>query len=401
MREFLNNYYMDDMIQRMFTFWILVLSVFYGNQLAYLAEDIDVVKAWCISIYLLILSSFLLIEEAYSIFIPWLRKLVLVQLLIRIPGVGLWILAIYLKGARAIGPIIGATLWEYICPLLLDSPLADRLTPGDYKKALDVNHFSARMGNFFIIVVGEGVLQLIKDGPLSRGFNSTTGTMIWVLLIYFNLSFIYFFHDGSKTYLPAVRHKGWKFLIYVFWHIPLFASLLTFVASVMFIIRHQREQNYSQQKGEAELTPEQIYHYTYNAVWTCASSLAIVVLSMLVLALLEKPLDKPGTLKIDNRYIRMAGRVIYIVLVLCLPIKSHINPALFLGLAGAGLVVMTGWEWNSSLEKGGSFIEPRGLTLMMSHELRGKKQVAVAHGEAEDHRHLRGIFEFVAAPNRV
>lgn len=396
MREFLNNYYMEDMIQRMFTFWILVLSVFYGNQLAYLPEDIDSVKVWCISTYLIILGSFLLIEEGYSIFIPWLRKLVLVQVLIRIPGVGLWIAGIYLNGPRAIGPIVAAILWEYACPMLLDSPLADRLTPGDYKKALDVTHFSTRMANFFIIVLGEGVLQLIKDGPLGRGLNGTTGTMTWVLLIYFNFSFLYFFRDGSRTYLPAVRRKGWKFLIFIAWHIPLFASLLTFVAAVMFILRHQNEQNYSQQqlKSQPELTPEQVTSYTYNAVWTCASSLSIIVLSMLGLALLDKPLDKPGTLRVDNRYVRMGGRVVYILIILCLPIKKNINPALFLGIAGAGLVLLTIYEWNSSLEVGGGFIEPKGLTLMMSHELKGKREVAVAHGEAEDHQHLRRKFEF-------
>jgi low temperature requirement protein LtrA len=400
MREFLNNYYMDDLAQRFFTFWVLALSVFYGNQLAYLAEDIDTMKVWCISTYLLILGSFTMIEEVYSIWIPWLRKLVLVQTLIRIPGVALWIAGIYLNGRKAIGPVLAAIVWEYICPALLDSPLADRLTPGHYKKALDVNHFSSRMASFFIIVLGEGVLQLIKDGPLGRGLNRTTGTMTLVLLIYFNFSFLYFFRDGSRTYLPAVRGKGWRFLIFVACHIPMFASLLTFVASVMFILRHQNLQNYSQQKTESKLTPEEVTSYTHNAIWTCASSISIVVLSMLALAFLDIPLDKPGTLRIDNRYIRMGGRVVYITIIMCVPIKTNIDPAVFLAVAAAGLVALTMWEWNSSLEKGGGFIEPKGITLMMSHELKGKRQVAVAHGEADDHHFLRRNFELKGAMGR-
>lgn len=393
MRSFLNNYYMDDMLQRIFTFWILVLSVFYGNQLAYLAEDINVVKVWCISVYLFIHSSFLLVEEVYSIFIPWLRKLVLMQLLVRLPGVGFWILGIYLDGAKAIGPILAAILWEYICPIFLDSPLAERFTPSEYKKALDVNHFTTRMANFFVIVLGEGVLQLVNNGPLGRGINGLTATMTWVLGIYFNFSFLYFVRDGSKTYIPAVRRKGWRALAFVSCHIPLFSSLLTFVASVMFIIRHQNEQNYTQQENEAELTPGQIRDYTENAVWTCASSLAIIMFSFLCLALLDQPLDKPGTLRIDNRYIRLAGRPAYIILIMLLPLKPHLDPQIFLGVAAAGLVALTVWEWNSCLEKGGGFIEPRGITLMMSTELKGKRQVAVAHGEAEEHRHLRTKFE--------
>jgi hypothetical protein len=61
---------------------------------------------------------------------------------------------------------------------------------------------------------------------------------------------------------------------------------------------------------------------------------------------------------------------------------------------------LTMWEWNSSLEKGGGFIEPKGITLMMSHELKGKRQVAVAHGEADDHHFLRRNFELKGAMGR-
>ena len=388
MREFLNNYYMDDMVQRIFQFWVLVLSVFYGNQLAYLPEDIEVVKCWAITVYLIIHSSFLMIENVYSIWIPWLRKLCLFGLILRLPGVGLWVGAIFVPGIRAAGLIIGAIFWEYMCPLIMDSRLVDRLTPMEYKKALDLNHFQSRMANFFIIVLGEGVLQLITNGPLGLGLNVNTGNMSWVLMIYYAFSFLYFIRDGSKTYMPAVRHGGWRFLAFVWWHIPLFSSLLCFVASVMFILRHQYEVN-DHQKNQEALTGKELDRYIYRAVWTCATSLAIIMLALLVLALLDKPMDKKGTLRVDNRYIRLGSRVVYIIVILCLPI-APMSPDLFLGIAGFGLVVVSVYEWNCCLEKGGGFIEPRGLTLMMNHELKGNKQVtvkhvAVSHGDIDDH----------------
>ena len=336
-----------------------------------------------ISTYLIIHSSFLLIEEIYSIFIPWLRKLCIFGLIIRLPGIGFWIAAIYMPGAKAIGPVLAAIVWEYLCPLIIDSSLADRLTPIEYKRALDVNHFQSRMANFFVIVLGEGVLQLIKNGPLGRGLNATTGSMAFVLVIYYAFSFLYFVRDGSKMYIPAVRHKGWRFLTFVFWHIPLFAALLSFVASVMFILQHQYERN--DQQNQETLSEEEIQRYLYRAIWTCATSLAIINFSMLVLALLDQPLDKPGTLRVDNRYIRLAGRIVYIIIILCVPSTPHLSPSLFLGIAGIGVVFLTIYEWNACLERGGGFIEPRGLTLMMNRELKGKKPVAVPHGDVEDH----------------
>lgn len=369
MREFLNNYYMDDMVQRAFTFWILVLSVFYGNQLAYLTEDIDAVKTWLISAYLVVLGSFLAIEMVYSIFIVWLRKLVFFQWVLRMPSVGLWIAAINLKEWRAIGPIVGAIVWEYIVPLLIDSTLTDKLTPVEYRKALDINHFQSRLSSFFIIILGEGVLQLVKDGPLGRGLDDTTGAMVWVLLIYYEYSFLYFNRDGSQKFIPAATHRGRKTLAWVFWHVPLFASILTFAAGVMFIIRHQPDASLgTTDGGEQEQIPgEELNDYIQRAIWTCASSVSVVMLSLTIIALLDTSLDEPGTLKISNRYIRLSMRVVYMAVVLTLPL-AHVSATLFLGMVAMMLLVVSIWEWNVSLDRGGALIEPKGLNLMLSRE---------------------------------
>jgi hypothetical protein len=372
MREFLNNYYMDDVVQRAFTFWILVLSVFYGNQLAYLTEDIDGTKVWIISTYLVILGSFLTIEMIYSIFIVWLRKVVFFQWLLRGPSVGLWITAINLSGTRAIGPIVVAIAWEYMCPVLLDTRLADKFTPIEYRKALDIHHFQSRLVSFFIIILGEGVLQLVKDGPLGRRLHGTTGSMVWILLIYYEFSFLYFNRDGSQKFIPAATHRGRKSLVWVFWHVPLFASILTFAASVRFIIQHQPNAPFNSTQGvQGEEIPEdKLPDNFYRAVWTCASSLSIIMLSMTVLALLDKSLDEPDKLKVNNRYIRLSMRAVFMVVILCIPITPHLNPQLFLGLAAMMLLIVSLWEWNVSLDRGGALIEPKGLSSMLSRELK-------------------------------
>ncbi|OAP61237.1 hypothetical protein AYL99_03438 [Fonsecaea erecta] len=375
MREFLNNYYMDDMVQRAFTLWVLVLSVFYGNQLAYLTENIDEVKQWVISTYLVIFGAFGLIELAYSVFIKWLRKLVILQTILRLRSIALWVVAIEVSGARAIGPVCGAIFWEYLCPVIIESQLTETLTPIEVRKALDVHHFQSRMSNFFIIILGEGVLQLIKDGPLGLGLRGSTGDMVWILLIYYEFSFLYFNRDGSMTFVPAATHKGKKTLTWVFWHIPLFSSILTFASSVMFIIRHQPDAPYTSSpaagaSSEGQIAPDDLPRYMYRAVWTCATSLGIIMLSMTALALLDKSLDEPATLKINNRYIRLSGRAVFIVVIVCVPATPNIGAGLFLGIAACMLLGVTVWEWNVGLDRGGALIEPLGLTHMMSRELK-------------------------------
>ena len=382
MREFLNNYYMDDMTQRCFTFWILFASVFYGNQLAFLSEDLDDVKIWLISIYLIIHASFLTIEMVYSFFIVWLRKLVFFQWVLRMPSLALWMTAVRLKGARAIGPIFGAIVWEYLVPVIIDSKWAEKLTPIEHKKALDTHHFQSRFSSFFIIILGEGVLQLVKDGPLGVHLQSRAGIMAFVLLIYYELSFLYFNRDGSQRFVPAATSKrGWKTLFWVFWHIPLFASILTFAASVMFILRHQPDEPFNSPPGEGGTTSsnsnntepiseDRLPGYLYSAIWTCTGSLAMTMFSMTAIALSDKSMDEPGTLKISNRYVRLSMRAVFIAVVMALP-AAHLSVHLYLGILALMLFMVGVWEWNVSLDQGGQIIEPLGLSTMMSRELKG------------------------------
>jgi low temperature requirement protein LtrA len=373
MREFLNNYYMDDMIQRAFTFWILVLSVFYGNQVAYLPEDINQIKNWIISIYLVIHFSFLGIELIYSIFIVWLRKLVFFQWILRMPSLAMWIVAIQLNGWRVIGPIFGAIWWEYICPIIIDSKWADKFTPIEYRKAIDTHHFQSRLSSFFIIILGEGVLQLIKNGPLGSHLHDSVGYMAWVLLIYYEFSFLYFNRDGSRLFIPAASsRRNARTVFWVFCHIPLFGSVLIFAAGVMFILRNQPDAPINSAEGGSEdnpLTGAELMRYIHRAIWTCAISLGTAMLSITAISLCDQSLDEPGTLKITNRYVRLSMRGVFIALVVLLPL-AHIAAQLYLGIVAMMLLVVGIWEWNSSLERGGSLVEPKGISMMMSRELK-------------------------------
>jgi low temperature requirement protein LtrA len=210
LREFLNNYYQDDVLQRIFVFWILVLSMFYGNNLVYFATDTERVKTLLIALYLIIRASFAFMESIYSIWIPWLRRLVAFNFLAALPSAGLWVAAMYVPGGAAAGPAAAAVVWEYTIPLLMESPLRRYLIPSEYRKEVDPRHLTSRMGNFFIITLGEGVMLQIKEGPLKIGITGTAGTSVWALCIYFLLAFLYYNRDQSDRYIPAVTHMGWR-----------------------------------------------------------------------------------------------------------------------------------------------------------------------------------------------
>lgn len=195
-------------MQRFYIFLLLVLSVFYGNNLAYIAEKPEVAKVTSISLYLFIRASLILLEVAYCVLIPWLRRLVLLSAILYLPTIGLWIAGIYLDGPKAYGPIAVAIFMDYSIPSILDLAVTRQKFLAGYGKALDPDHFTSRMSSFFIITIGEGVLQLIRDGPLGIGVTAAAGYSVPCLLIYFLLTLLYFNRDLSQRYVPAVVRKG-------------------------------------------------------------------------------------------------------------------------------------------------------------------------------------------------
>lgn len=89
---------------------------------------------------------------------------------------------------------------------------------------------------------------------------------------------------------------------------------------------------------------------------------------MMILALLDTPRDPPGTLRVNNRYIRMSGRVLYAVLIIALCAAERLSEYWYLGIACTGLVWLILWEWTASMDRGGKFIEPRNLAQLMRSE---------------------------------
>lgn len=137
----------------------------------------------------------------------------------------------------------------------------------------------------------------------------------------------------------------------------------------MFLIRNVSQFAYNQNEESVEIPEEELPFFKQSAVWCIAGSLSIILFAMTIMALLDKPLDGPGTLRINNRYGRLASRFVFIIVVCTVPIKEHIDPILFLGIASVGLQMVATYEWYASLETGGTgLIEPRSLAVMVAKD---------------------------------
>lgn len=82
---------------------------------------------------------------------------------------------------------------------------------------------------------------------------------------------------------------------------------------------------------------------------------------MTIKSFLNRSLDRPGTLIIDNRYWRMTPRAAVCVIVMCLPIVHYINTVTFLGIIVGLLQSLILWETVAAMEKGFKWFEPKDV----------------------------------------
>jgi Bacterial low temperature requirement A protein (LtrA) len=210
LRDFLNTFYKDDLSQRTFVVAILMLMFVYGNNAPFLLDEGRAQFNFITITYLIARMSFVIVTGIYSIFIPWLRHLMLVAWILQLPAVALWTASFWVGWPGKVWMYWGAICGEYAAAILLASPWGDRLLRHGYRKALDLEHYVKRIEGFFIIIVGSGVFLLITKSPAGKGLSTKMWDGLAGLIIFYCLNWLYFNGDTSRHYIHAVRRSWWR-----------------------------------------------------------------------------------------------------------------------------------------------------------------------------------------------
>jgi len=136
----------------------------------------------------------------------------------------------------------------------------------------------------------------------------------------------------------------------------MFGSLLILAASVEFLVKNDLIST-----DDTESVADQdaaVEKATHNAIWSASISLSLTMLCMMFVALLNRALDKPHTLVISSRWLRILPRIPAIVLIMCLPL-IHLNGSEWCGLACIVVYAVFLWETFAGMEKGWRWLEPK------------------------------------------
>ena len=142
----------------------------------------------------------------------------------------------------------------------------------------------------------------------------------------------------------------------------MYHATLILGVSIIFIVEHPITNALTPKGDEAPTfgeveTERGLEQFMNSAKWSVAVSLSTVVTCQTLLALLSRSLDRPGTMKIDNRYIRLSARLIVVAVTMFLPLVRHMVGSVMLAILLALLTGCVLWEGIVCLDKNGTIIE--------------------------------------------
>ncbi|CAG9940093.1 unnamed protein product [Clonostachys rosea f. rosea IK726] len=182
LREIMNSYYTDDLLQRLVILWVMALLVLYANN-AYLADHDIVAMRTTAAAYILArfttLSVFLVTSFAayqHRVQARIMAACMFVGLLIMIP---LFFESVSIQAKVAVVAV--AIFYQELTWGLTLSPWIKRKLNLTYSTAVDIAHEVDRMAAFFIIILGEFVYSIIVGHKTGVGLTAGYAKARWLL----------------------------------------------------------------------------------------------------------------------------------------------------------------------------------------------------------------------------
>uniref|UniRef100_A0A8H7KFP7 Low temperature requirement protein A n=1 Tax=Bionectria ochroleuca TaxID=29856 RepID=A0A8H7KFP7_BIOOC len=227
LREIMNSYYTDDLLQRLVILWVMALLVLYANN-AYLADHDIVAMRTTAAAYILArfttLSVFLVTSFAayqHRVQARIMAACMFVGLLIMIP---LFFESVSIQAKVAVVAV--AIFYQELTWGLTLSPWIKRKLNLAYSTAVDIAHEVDRMAAFFIIILGEFVYSIIVGHKTGVGLTAGYAKAVCTLVVAFSLNWLYASGDGSVQATHPIRRSAWTAFGFFLLHLPLSASFL-------------------------------------------------------------------------------------------------------------------------------------------------------------------------------
>ncbi|SCU77234.1 LAMI_0A00210g1_1 [Lachancea mirantina] len=339
MREFMDYYYNNDLSQKAYVLWIMVLLVVYANN----ANTILMSKAQTglvVGCYILARFSAILLTLVYTVFVKEHRRQM-------ICFCSLTCISLLVFGFIIVAPLHGKIAIAAVCYFydtlvyaITFHPWFKRLIGARYSTAVNIEHEVERHGAFVVIALGEYLYTIVASSPAASGFNERTARAISVLVVAYCLSWFYFRGEGSKKAVHALRRSVLSAYCWIYVHIPLMISLIISADAAGALTRSHSL--YANGDLESDSFETERPHYLHSVQIFYGAGVGVAIICMSVLALCDKSLDPIGASKISSK-VRLIPRILVSFVVLGISF-AHIKITLYMGIIALLMILQLLFE---------------------------------------------------------
>lgn len=338
LREIMNSYYTDDLLQRLVILWVMALLVLYANNANAADEDISAMRT-TVGAYIVArfttMSAFLVTSVAAYQHRTQARIMAGFMFLGLLMVVPLFFESVSIRAKIAVVTV--AIFYQEVTWALTLSPWIKKRLRLSYSTAVDIAHEVDRMAAFFIIILGEFVYSIIVGNKTGVGLTSGYAKAVCTLVIAFSLNWIYASGDGSVQATHPIRRSAWTAFGFFLLHLPLSASFLI--------------------GGHICAVSTGIDEFEDGQRWLLGGGLGVGMFCLWVYGMLYR-VDGEDNL-ILPQLPRILMRLVVAVILVVLPVThDHLDAEDFMWIVMSLFAFLLIWETIGGLSKTSGFFEP-------------------------------------------
>ncbi|KAM0453468.1 hypothetical protein ACHAPV_006250 [Trichoderma viride] len=338
LREIMNSYYTDDLLQRLIILWVMALLVLYANNARLVDEDLTAMQttagAYVVARFTT-MCAFLVCSFASYQHRAQARVLaffMFIGLFITIP---LFFEQVSIEAKIAVVAVI--IFYQEVTWSLTLSPWIKRKLKLTYSTAVDIAHEVDRMAAFFIIILGEFVYSVIVGDPAGVGLTQGYAKAAFTLIIAFCLNWIYVSGDGSLEATHPIRRSAWTAFGFFLLHLPLSASFLI--------------------GGHIAAISTRLDEFEDGQRWLLGGGLGVGMFCLWIYGMLYRTHDEDCL--ILSKTPRIGMRLVVAIILLALPATNDgLSTTDFMAIVMSLFAFLVIWETVGGLLKGAQVFEP-------------------------------------------
>ncbi|KAG9234335.1 bacterial low temperature requirement A protein-domain-containing protein [Amylocarpus encephaloides] len=325
-------FYTDDIIQRISVLFTMACLLGLTTQML---ESFKETWTMLVSFYLAARLFMGLYYVSLIFFIPMIRGMMIVNvILITVPS-ALWIGSTYLEYPNRMILVWVAIFIDLssamVAMLLVRASKLISVRFGEWTDkvfefypAINIEHKVERTNAFVSLVFGYSVVATIYQSSASYGLNAFFGKAVLGLTQAFCFNWIYFELDGSELYTHAIRRNVTAAMAWGTVHLPFIMSYILGAAALSKLVvahdcsdadAHDLTHSYEEKSEE---------HIPQGLRWFYCVGLGIALAMMGVISVSHLHKDPPNGVRI-RKSLRLTNRFTVCVVLVCLPLAEHLN----------------------------------------------------------------------------